>query len=87
MRQKGLYPEQIERWRLDCIAGASNQPRNTEPLRKANNEIQRLKRQMKRKEKALAESAALLVLSRKFQALWEDEDAGTRLSSDWKSSP
>lgn len=74
-REKGLYPEQIERWRLDCIAGASNKPRNTEPLRKANNEIKRLKRQVKRKDKALAESAALLVLSKKFQALWEDEES------------
>jgi len=26
-----------------------------------------------RKEKALAEAAALLVLQKKFQALWEDE--------------
>ena len=29
---------------------------------------------LERKDKALAESAALLVLSKKFQALWEDED-------------
>jgi len=35
---------------------------------------ERLKRKVDRKDKALAESAALLVLSKKFQALWEDED-------------
>lgn len=33
-----------------------------------------LKRNVDRKDKALAESAALLVLSKKIQALLEDED-------------
>ena len=73
-REKGLYPEQIERWRLACIAGASSKEPSSEPLREARNQIKRLKRNVDRKDKALAESAALLVLSKKFQALWEDED-------------
>ena len=33
-----------------------------------------LERELKRKEKALAEAAALLVLQKKYQALWEDKD-------------
>lgn len=33
-----------------------------------------LQRELRRKEKALAEAAALLVLQKKFQALWEDGD-------------
>jgi len=73
-REKGLYPEQVERWRVACIAGMSGQPAETESLKKARNEIKRLKRTVDRKDKALAESAALLVLSKKFQALWEEED-------------
>lgn len=73
-REKGLYPEQIERWRIACIAGASGQESSSEPLKKARNEIKKLKRKVDRKDKALAESASLLVLSKKFQALWEDED-------------
>ncbi|MCB0628066.1 MAG: transposase, partial [Saprospiraceae bacterium] len=73
-REKGLYPEQIERWRQACIGGVGNQRDDAEPLRNARNEIKRLKRKIDRKDKALAESAALLVLSKKFQALWEDED-------------
>jgi len=32
-----------------------------------------LERQLRRKDKALAEAAALLVLQKKFQALWADE--------------
>ena len=33
-----------------------------------------LKRELVRKEKALAEAAALLVLQKKFRALWEDQE-------------
>lgn len=73
-RKKGLYPEQIERWRIACIAGMSDKPSESEPLKAARNEIKRLKRTVDRKDKALAESAALLVLSKKYRALWEDED-------------
>jgi len=73
-RKKGLYPEQVERWRQSCIAGVANKEAPNEPLKQARNEIKRLKRKVDRKDKALAESAALLVLSKKFQALWEDED-------------
>jgi transposase len=73
-REKGLYPEQIERWRQACIGGVGAQSSDSEPLRQARNEIKRLKRKVERKDKALAESAALLVLSKKFQALWEDEE-------------
>ena len=73
-REKGLYPEQVERWRQACIGGANSQAADNESLRQARNEIKRLKRKVGRKDKALAESAALLVLSKKFQALWEEED-------------
>lgn len=73
-RKKGLYPEQIERWREACIAGVSSQEPGGASLKKARNENKRLKRKIERKDKALAESAALLVLSKKFQALWEDEE-------------
>jgi hypothetical protein len=34
-----------------------------------------LQRELSRKEKALAEAAALLVLQKKYQALWEEKDA------------
>ena len=37
-------------------------------------ENEQLKRECVRKEKALAEAAALLILQKKFRALWEDED-------------
>ena len=76
-RQKGLYPEQITRWKQACIAGASDDaiPSQTsrQELKQARAQIKRLEKDLNRKEKALAESAALLVLQKKYQALWEDE--------------
>jgi transposase-like protein len=73
-RKKGLYPEQIERWKKECLQGMGSTSDHEDNLRQARNEIKQLKRKVERKDKALAESAALLVLSKKFQALWEDEE-------------
>jgi len=43
-------------------------------LRQAKQKNDQLERQLRRKDKALAEAAALLVLQKKFQALWEGEE-------------
>jgi hypothetical protein len=43
-------------------------------VRKLKGELATLQRELNRKEKALSEAAALLVLQKKYQALWEDED-------------
>jgi len=78
-REQGLYPEQVEQWRLQCeLANASSisEPEKQQSrqkwqaLKKSN---QQLTSELQRKEKALAEMAALLVLQKKFQALWEVE--------------
>lgn len=74
-RSKGLYPEQIARWRKACIEGAGHmvvRDRETQRQeRQDRKQIKQLKRELQRKEKALAEAAALLVLRKKLQALWE----------------
>ena len=42
-------------------------------IRTLKDENEQLKRALLRKDKALAEAAALLILQKKFQALWEEE--------------
>jgi hypothetical protein len=42
-------------------------------LRELQTKNDHLESQLRRKDKALAEAAALLVLQKKFQALWADE--------------
>jgi len=44
--------------------------------------IQELERELRRKEAALAETAALLVLKKKVQEIWGDGDDGTAPSSE-----
>ena len=73
-REKGLYPGQIKTWREACIRG--NQPQDKHLRREASyqqhkRKINTLERELNRKEKALAELAALLVLRKKYDALWE----------------
>jgi transposase len=77
-RTKGLYPEQVARWRQACIEGAATQESRdqvvTGQLKVAKQRIRTLEKDLRRKEKALAESAALLVLQKKFNTLWEDAE-------------
>lgn len=81
-RQRGLYPEQLRAWRAACEQAndwdraASRQiARETKDDRKR---IAQLERDLVRKEKALAEAAALMILRKKADAIWgrkEGEDA------------
>jgi len=78
-RSKGLYPEQVKAWRLACIEGAANQAQRSQKdrdqARAEKRRIKDLERELRRKDKALAETAALLVLRKKLDALWgEDEE-------------
>ena len=77
-RRKGLYPEQIGKWKQACIENAQLEPdrerESSEELKRLKKRYRALEKELRRKEKALAESAALLVLQKKYQALWEDED-------------
>lgn len=77
-RRKGLYKEQIAQWRQDCIDGANSGEHKAAieatALKLSQQKVKELQKELRRKEKALAESAALLVLQKKFQALWGEED-------------
>lgn len=75
-RRKGLYPEQISGWKKSFILGdvSGIKKADREQSRKQSQTIKVLQRELQRKEKALAEAAALLVLQKKFQALWEDPE-------------
>ena len=78
-RQRGLYPAQLHAWRQACEQANDwdrSQSRRLQETRKAaQQQIKQLGRELRQKEKALAETAALLVLRKKTQAIWgEVED-------------
>lgn len=73
LRARGLHREHIEQWRKAAEGGLGRPgQRNPEARR-----VRELEKELRRKEKALAEAAALLVLKKKLDAMWGDEDDDT----------
>ena len=76
-REKGLHPEQVKRWKQECLQGFQSSEEQNNTIRRETKadkaEIKTLKKELRYKEKALAETAALLVLRKKLNALWEDD--------------
>lgn len=77
-RRKGLYAQQISAWRNSCMqANTLVAPKvDRTELKTQAKHIKQLEAELRRKEKALAEAAALLMLQKKVQALWEDPEDG-----------
>ena len=81
LRREGIHEAQLEEWRTKAMAGATDalkaphgkRSENTPELRK----IRALERELRRKNDALAEASALLILKKKFQELMGDEDDAT----------
>ena len=74
-REKGLFAHQLKAWgEAFCSATAPESRESKTALRELQVKHDGLQRELRRKERALAEAAALLVLQKKFQALWEDEE-------------
>jgi hypothetical protein len=71
LRSKGLHDAHLQEWREQAEAALDKNV--STPDGKLKKEVKRLNREVRRKDKALAETAALLVLSKKLRALWEDE--------------
>jgi transposase-like protein len=79
-RKKGLYPEQVKAWRAQAeqamASGAASAKEWRAALTTEKKRNKELERELRRKEKALAETAALLTLRKKAAAIWgEGEDA------------
>lgn len=73
-RRKGIYPEQIQQWKDQFMKPDLREEKAI--IRKQKKEIQQLNRELARKDKALAEAAALLILEKKLKALFDEESGG-----------
>ena len=73
-RERGIFAHHLTSWKAAFCADGKETTSGTRELRTLKDEIATLKREAVRKDKALAEAAALLILQKKFRALWEDED-------------
>jgi len=77
-REKGLLVEQVKNWKESCLSGFQTSKEQAQAAKKQAKsdraEIKYLKKDLRIKEKALAETAALLVLRKKLNALWGEDD-------------
>lgn len=77
-RKKGLYVEQVKAWKDACMNAnggiAKEAARLNRELKEAQKEKKKLEKELQRKDKALAEAAALLVLTKKANAIWGDPE-------------
>lgn len=87
LRRRGVLEAQLDEWRKQVTDGAVASMRpptrgDREAAAADSKKIRQLERELLRKDKALAETAALLVLKKKAQAIWGDEDDDTDPKSD-----
>ena len=75
-RVRGIFAHDLTQWHTEICesTGGAGKREESEELRQLRQTNQQLQRDLNRKEKALAEAAALLVLQKKYRALWAAED-------------
>lgn len=73
LRSKGIHKEHLAEWKLSWVEALSS-PRDQRASRaevlEASRKIKELERELYRKDKALAETTALLVLKKKADLIW-----------------
>ena len=76
-REHSLYPTDLDRWKQDALGGLGElRDDGAAEAKQERRRIKELERDLSRKDKALAETAALLVLSKKLSAIFRNgEDA------------
>ena len=82
LRREGVHDAELSVWRTAvktaAVTALNGTARNAAPTHSADRKrILELERELRRKEKALAEAAALLILEKKRQAIWGDGDDDT----------
>lgn len=76
-REHGVYPTELRQWKDNATAALSEAPEEritAQQGREANRRIKALERDLRRKDRALAETTALLVLSKKFEAILQRDE-------------
>ena len=72
-REHGVYPDELDKWRLSAttaLAEPEEARASPQATRQDKKRIKELERELLRKDRALAETAALLVLSKKVAAIF-----------------
>nr|WP_045211057.1 transposase [Desulfonatronovibrio magnus] len=70
-RQKGIHTHHLQKWKKEFSSDQSRKKDNN--VRQLKKEVKDLQKELNRKDKALAETTALLVLKKKVDAIWGDK--------------
>lgn len=81
LRRHGIHEADLAAWREAALGGLGVQPGAAARSNDARR-VRELEKELRRKDKALAETAALLVLQKKVRAIWGDGDDDTKPGSD-----
>lgn len=75
-REHGVYPQQLQQWQeaaTQALAEPEEARASPKQTKQDRRRIKELEREVRRKDKALAETTALLVLSKKFEAIFNTD--------------
>ena len=74
-RENGIYPHHVKKWKSEFLSeNQSSDSTSRQEQKKLKQENKRLQKELNRKDRALSETAALLVLSKKCQAIWGEKE-------------
>jgi transposase-like protein len=76
-REHGVYPQELAAWRqsaTQALAEPAETRATPQQTKHDKHRIKELERELRRKDKALAEAAALLVLSKKVAAIFSKDE-------------
>jgi transposase len=74
-REQGIFPSDLAQWQESATAAlsqAEEERASPQETREDRRRIKELERELRRKDKALAETTALLVLSKKLEAIFRE---------------
>ncbi len=79
-RTQGIYPHHLTQWKQAFMSTTPDNKTTHQAteIKQLKTENKALKKELHRKEKALAETAALLVLKKKVQAIWGSNEDSSR---------
>jgi len=76
LRREGVYSHQIAEWRAEILTHFATRPPSKKDVR--DETIRQLEREILRKDKALAEASALLILQKKVDLIWGSRDEAAK---------
>jgi transposase len=82
LRRRGIHQSQLEQWKQAALEALGSSSKSSRASSGETRKIRELEKQLQRKDKALAETAALLVLQKKVRSIWGAGDDDTEPETD-----